>query len=445
MQKTTDDFLAGYPASGGAVHDGASAALPSTFTAARPIQGMAWPNADWNRSSDNNGYVRNERVQVPIQVAVERDTQHGREQSSSKAAAQSDTVDDKPSDDLPFKQATAGTSPTSDSWPGPVPGTLSMPVADSKVVEQVESLYEKYVHDEDRRKAIAGVLEHLRKKGMYRLLSPAPRNWRARISLIEKQHPNFAEVCSYLRVACAIAEVEEREVQLAPMLFDGPPGIGKSFFASQIAKLLDTSFKALRMETSQSNSDLAGSSEFWSNSQPGHLFKELVFGERANPVFFLDELEKTSADRYDPLAPLYALFERDSAAAYTDLAHPWLELNTSAVVWAAATNDHTRLPAPILSRMKVFNIPPPTPAQSLSIARHLWEGLCAELPMATSKVLLSEDALAAVSAYSPRQVRTALREAIGRALCDGRDAISAKDIDDSLDTGTTKAHGMGFL
>ena len=92
--------------------------------------------------------------------------------------------------------------------------------------------------------------------------------------------------------------------------------------------------------------------------------------QRGNPIFLLDEIDMVSTDgRFDPLGPCYQLLEPALARTFVDLSVPALPLDASKIVWVATSNDASRIPEPIRQRFTRFNIPLPTPEQSLAVLR----------------------------------------------------------------------------
>ncbi|WP_194721493.1 AAA family ATPase [Noviherbaspirillum malthae] len=296
-------------------------------------------------------------------------------------------------------------------------------------VEAVARIYKTYVTDRERRTAIGKIITHLRQSGAYRALPCIPQGWRRRLDDLEALFPNFGEYISFLRTTYALAEREGRHSpHCEPVLLNGPPGIGKSLVIQHVVDFMGVRSQTFRLESAQAGADLQGTAEYWGNSQPGRLAKELIFGSSAAPVFVLEEIDKVSAREYSPLNSLYELLESDSAATYHDQALPWLGIRASRVIWVSASNSIDTVPAPILSRLKVIEIPAPTPEQTLTIATEIWRRLRADWPVATANMVLTDDALYAAASHPPRIIRKGLREAVGRAVYDGRNLITADDI-----------------
>lgn len=70
-------------------------------------------------------------------------------------------------------------------------------------------------------------------------------------------------------------------------------------------------------------------------------------------------MTRTACDaQYDPLGTLSGLLEHDTAQSFTD-EFAEVAIDANQVIWITAANDEHGIPAPILSRMNVFEVKPP--------------------------------------------------------------------------------------
>ncbi|MBN6741483.1 AAA family ATPase [Acidithiobacillus sp. MC6.1] len=281
--------------------------------------------------------------------------------------------------------------------------------------------------------------------GDKRLLGLLPTAWASRLEECRARFPNFAVLIDFLDDQFALSARGDSRVFWPPILLTGAPGVGKTAVARWLADQLGLPFRVFDMASAQSSSALAGSDIFWSNSQPGHLF-ELLTGERwANPVIVLDELDKVSGDsRFNPMSSLYTLLERESARVFKDLSVPEFGIDASHVNWMATANDESQIPAPILSRMTVLHIDPPTSGQMRGIAQSVYEGLLKEASWGPFFDKQLDDAvLDALVGHSPRILKLMLQRALGSAAKAGRAGILAEDV--PTEAAPCKKWAMGFL
>ena len=211
-------------------------------------------------------------------------------------------------------------------------------------------------------------------RGNKRRLMALPADWSERLDRLAERFLNFKTVIDYVRTECHVASISTtRAAKLAPILLLGSPGIGKTAFAMDLAEILSGSFYMVAMENSQSGSSIGGSAKFWSNTRTGMVFDALVDKDVINPVFLVDEIDKAAtASAYDPMAPLYQLLEARTAAIFRDESIPELAIDTSHINWILTANDIDRVPAPILSRLHIVEVPNPTPGQTRLIIEHIF-------------------------------------------------------------------------
>lgn len=287
------------------------------------------------------------------------------------------------------------------------------------------------------------LLKGIKRKGGGRALKCLNADWPRALDALQLDFPNFAEVIDFLRGQFSLTSGDSKVLSFDPCLLDGPPGVGKSYFAEELGRLLGVPFIAMRMENAQSNGQLVGSDEFWANSKPGAVFNALVQGDVANPLFFLDELDKAAGDeRYNPISGLYSLLEEGTAKSFADLSWPWLEMDAGHINWIFATNLASVLPEPIRSRVRIFSIPSPTPEQSQRIALKLFRQLQRDIPVA-KEIRLTWEAVKLISSGSPRAMKKQLREAIGRAVYEKRRRIDAGDL--SRASAAPSKRSIGFV
>jgi ATP-dependent Lon protease len=218
-----------------------------------------------------------------------------------------------------------------------------------------------------------------------------------------------------------------------PVLLVGPPGCGKSYFAQTVAHMLRVPFIKQDMSTATMSCTLSGSAPHWGNSAPGEVFKTLAFGRGAartvaNPVFFLDEIDKVEGDhRFDPIAPLYSLLEIESAAQFEDEALPGLRMDASHIRWLLTANDASAITGPILSRVFVFRIEMPGANELRAMNRRIFEAFVRNSGLTNFSARLPRGLDAQYLGLGPREFKIRCAMAVGRAIRAGRQAALPQD------------------
>src|SRR6478609_3751641 len=287
-------------------------------------------------------------------------------------------------------------------------------------------------NDVERKLAKLPGRDHENLRATYeRMLERGPERFQVKPSGIPEmaglyeQLPNFTEALDDLRRHVALSQDSGDGLEVTPMLLLGPPGIGKTHFARQLAELLSTGMSLVPMSSMTAGWLLSGASSQWKGAKPGKVFEALVEGQYANPVIVVDEIDKASADaQYDPLGALYGLLEHDTASAFMD-EFAEVAIDASQVIWIMTANDERCIPEPILNRMNVFEIEAPSFEAARHIAGSLYRTIRGEHGWGERfDPEPSSDLLDCLAELAPREMRRALMTGFGNARLDQRGEIT---------------------
>ncbi|MES2876833.1 MAG: AAA family ATPase [Pseudomonadota bacterium] len=318
---------------------------------------------------------------------------------------------------------------------------FSLPVAQMRRVFQTDEVERKLAKLQDH--------EHDGLRATYRrMLERGPQRFQVKplgvpdMASLYHTLPNFTEVLDDIKRHVALAQNSRDGLEVTPILLLGPPGIGKTHFAKKLADLLGTGMSLVPMSSMTAGWLLSGSSSQWKGAKPGKVFEALVDGEYANPVIVVDEIDKASGDaQYDPLGALYSLLEHDTAQNFTD-EFAEVAIDASQVIWITTANDERAIPEPILNRMNVFVVEPPSPDAARQIARSLYQSIRSEHGWGEHfSPEPQNDVLDQLCELAPREMRRAWMTGFGNAELDRREEIGTGD----LPKAGLKKGPMGFL
>ncbi|MBD9435732.1 AAA family ATPase [Pseudoxanthomonas sp. PXM03] len=305
-------------------------------------------------------------------------------------------------------------------------------------VQEMEASLESLARSNDRRKNGEAMVRQLRKTQPVgqRVLARVPRAFHKYMDLLEAEMPNFRQVVATVRRLLALQVAGDGSFYLPPMLLAGDPGVGKTYFAMRLARLMGTGFEMVSMEGASSPMSLIGLEQHYYTSSPGKVFDVLVQGQSANPVFVVDELDKASSEaRFPPANALYQLLESETAKRFCDQSCLQVKLDASRISWVVTANDLSAIPVPILSRLSTFHVPTPARVERVQIAGTIYRDLRQQMAWGKrfGAVLPQRSAckLADV-AGSVRPMKSLLRLACANAYLRKSSSVEPGDIEQAL-------------
>jgi ATP-dependent Lon protease len=281
--------------------------------------------------------------------------------------------------------------------------------------------------------------------GLRNLSEMAIPTWKAELS---SRFPHFKEVVEFIERNLAVnaCGTEGAPFKIPPILLRGAPGVGKTYFAQELARLAGTEFFERDLSVLSEAFVLTGLDSSWRGAKPGLIFDALVRSKVANPLVLLNEVDKIqTSQKSSPLAALYALLEPTSSSSFVDEFVP-VPIDASNVGWILTANEG-EIPAAIMSRLEVFDIPLPTEDQMLSVAASVWTNVCLrQLPKGHPfKEVLPYDILGRFAQHEPREMRKAMVRAVGDCVLNGSFEITHESLDRVLGKRHKERRTIGFV
>jgi ATP-dependent Lon protease len=202
---------------------------------------------------------------------------------------------------------------------------------------------------------------------------PEQLDLKAARDILEEDHYGLKDVKSRIVEYLAVRKLRKDSTAGGPagsiICLVGPPGVGKTSVGRSIARALGKQFFRFSVGGMRDEAEIKGHRRTYIGAMPGKIIQGLKIVKTRDPVFMIDEIDKMGASyQGDPASALLEVLDPEQNYSFRD---HYLDLpfDISRIFFVVTANTLDTIPAPLIDRMEIIQLPGYIDTEKLEIAK----------------------------------------------------------------------------